>query len=349
MSPLDTIWHPVATSQEVKKTPVKVQVCQTELVLFRSEEGSIAALHNRCPHRKAQLSCGKVKGGRIHCPYHGWNYDRHGNGASPMKSRKKIRASSFRAQEHAGLIWVTSSRNEAPLEYTDTDGFHTLGIRKNVYEAPLEICVDNLLDQEHTNFTHKVFTFTEPDPDSNKQLHVTQSDGEISVAQSGLRQKGFLNLMRLLGLAWGKYSYDDQRVTFTPPKAIVDLKGKNSPEEESLPFYVRVIQLYVPATENKTLGFTWILSSKKVPFIIAPFIDWLITYELSLDEKVMASIGEEGVDLKGCQLGSYDGGVVRGRKLLKTLYLNGSSESDLAKSSQQGQSVEAEDSLPLTG
>lgn len=51
-----------------------------KLVLFRTSEGGIAALADRCPHRFAPLSAGKVcDGGRsVECAYHGLRFGADG-------------------------------------------------------------------------------------------------------------------------------------------------------------------------------------------------------------------------------------------------------------------------------
>ena len=47
-----------------------------ELVLFRTESGEARALDAFCPHLGAHLGHGGVvKGDRIACPFHGWQFD----------------------------------------------------------------------------------------------------------------------------------------------------------------------------------------------------------------------------------------------------------------------------------
>ena len=46
-----------------------------ELVVWRSQSGGLNAWDNRCPHRGMRLSHGFVRGERLNCLYHGWQYD----------------------------------------------------------------------------------------------------------------------------------------------------------------------------------------------------------------------------------------------------------------------------------
>jgi nitrite reductase/ring-hydroxylating ferredoxin subunit len=44
----------------------------------KSDEGSVAALYDRCPHRGVPLSQGQVLSHNIECPYHGFQFNRTG-------------------------------------------------------------------------------------------------------------------------------------------------------------------------------------------------------------------------------------------------------------------------------
>ena len=49
-------WYVIATPEEVGRTPLARTVCGDEIVLFRTEGGEVAALHDECPHRRYPLS-----------------------------------------------------------------------------------------------------------------------------------------------------------------------------------------------------------------------------------------------------------------------------------------------------
>ncbi|WP_341281496.1 nitrite reductase small subunit NirD [Paenibacillus sp. FSL H8-0537] len=52
-----------------------VRVKETEIALFRLEDGSVLAIENRCPHKGGLLSEGMVCGTVVHCPLHDWKVD----------------------------------------------------------------------------------------------------------------------------------------------------------------------------------------------------------------------------------------------------------------------------------
>src|SRR5919199_1070071 len=74
-------WHPVAIAAELPEdNPVKfVRILGENLVLFRTPDGEAGLLDDRCSHRGASLSYGRVDERGIACSYHGWLYDVRGN------------------------------------------------------------------------------------------------------------------------------------------------------------------------------------------------------------------------------------------------------------------------------
>jgi phenylpropionate dioxygenase-like ring-hydroxylating dioxygenase large terminal subunit len=78
---LRNAWYVAAWSDEVGDGQLVPRTIMDEpIVLYRKADGAMAAIEDRCAHRFAPLSMGKIVGGdRIQCPYHGLEYD--GSGA----------------------------------------------------------------------------------------------------------------------------------------------------------------------------------------------------------------------------------------------------------------------------
>ncbi len=67
--------HEVALTDEVAADRVKlVRIGNVELILFRVGDG-YRAYRNVCPHANAPLHTGRVAGGTLRCPWHGWEFD----------------------------------------------------------------------------------------------------------------------------------------------------------------------------------------------------------------------------------------------------------------------------------
>ena len=68
-------WYVAAWDHELSRSMLRRIVLDEPVVLFRTTEGKPVALEDRCCHRQAQLSMGKLVGNVVVCPYHGLQYD----------------------------------------------------------------------------------------------------------------------------------------------------------------------------------------------------------------------------------------------------------------------------------
>jgi phenylpropionate dioxygenase-like ring-hydroxylating dioxygenase large terminal subunit len=61
-----------------ERSLVTATVAGTALVLWRTAAGTVHAWEDRCPHRGARLSDGRVRDDRLVCGKHGWRFDADG-------------------------------------------------------------------------------------------------------------------------------------------------------------------------------------------------------------------------------------------------------------------------------
>ena len=102
-------WYTAATSTEVCAKPLARTICDEPLVIFRGQDGTVAVLTDRCPHRKAPLSAGEVVGNDIQCGYHGIRFAADGactHVPGDVPIGRDFRARCFPAREVHGLIFV---------------------------------------------------------------------------------------------------------------------------------------------------------------------------------------------------------------------------------------------------
>ena len=105
-------WQPVALTEElpVGGPPIPLRIMGEDLVLFRDEIGRPGLIGLRCPHRKADLSYGRLEGGGLRCVYHGWSFDIHGRcleqPGEPRNSsyKDRIQHTAYPCQEVPGLV-----------------------------------------------------------------------------------------------------------------------------------------------------------------------------------------------------------------------------------------------------
>src|SRR5262245_6636344 len=69
-------WYVAGESKDLTtEHALSGRILDRALVCFRGRDGTPAVLPDRCLHRNAPLSAGRVRGGLLSCPYHGWTYD----------------------------------------------------------------------------------------------------------------------------------------------------------------------------------------------------------------------------------------------------------------------------------
>ncbi len=157
-------WHPVAASVEVPpETAIGVKLLGENLALFRSEQGTLGLVTERCPHRGASLAFGIPEVGGIRCPYHGWIFDEQGKcleqPAEPPTSTfcQRIRIPAYPVQELGGLVWAYMGPSPVPLlPHFDLFAREDLDRSIGITRIPcnwLQI-MENSLDPVHREYLH---------------------------------------------------------------------------------------------------------------------------------------------------------------------------------------------------
>jgi phenylpropionate dioxygenase-like ring-hydroxylating dioxygenase large terminal subunit len=181
-----TLWHPVAQTIDVADKPVSVQLLEQALVLWRDAAGQVHAWADRCPHRGAKLSLGRVHNNRLECGYHGWQFDEHGQcqhvPALPQFSPPSTHcATRFEVQQAYGLLWVRLQAGNAELP--TFAGEHDARLRK-VNCGPYTVqtsaprIVENFLDMSHFGFVHEGWL--------GDRLHTQVPDYEVQRTATGI-------------------------------------------------------------------------------------------------------------------------------------------------------------------
>ena len=106
-----TLWHPVALSHVVGSQPQAANLLGQPLVLWRDADNTAHAWADQCPHRGARLTLGRVHGGQLECPYHGWRFEAggactHVPAVPDFQPGARHAATTFDAREAYGMLWV---------------------------------------------------------------------------------------------------------------------------------------------------------------------------------------------------------------------------------------------------
>lgn len=153
-------WFVACTSRELRQQPIARTVLNRPLVLFRNGRSAVALI-DRCAHRNAPLSAGRVIDGCVQCPYHGWQF----NSAGQCVLRPGIRQTapretaieSLRVCEQSGYVWVcfdpAASASPVSRRWPAEASFGQFTWIDTV-EASFADAMENLLDGTHTPFVH---------------------------------------------------------------------------------------------------------------------------------------------------------------------------------------------------
>lgn len=163
MFPLNQ-WYVAGFVWEFQDRPIARTLLNQPVVLFRTADGKIAALEDRCCHRSLPLSSGTLEERGLRCGYHGMLYAPSGAcveipGQDKVPAKACVRA--YIISVRNGIIWIWMPREpggqpdcEAP-EYTVHDD-PRYRYRGDVYhyDAPYQLIHDNLLDLSHLGYVH---------------------------------------------------------------------------------------------------------------------------------------------------------------------------------------------------
>lgn len=206
-------WHAVAHAREVRSVPLAVRLLDRPMVLFR-HEGGVAALHDRCPHRHAPLSQGRVVAGSLQCPYHGWRFGpdgrcRHLPGWEGQPDAPRRRAVSLPVHVQDGLVWVcaeATAPDTPPPRLPLSDAVH-LRWRFQAACDPID-AVENFLDPLHTHFVHAGLVRREG---PRRQVPVVVEGGprQVQATYTEPDQSGLIRRVFGGGITrtWGRYTW----------------------------------------------------------------------------------------------------------------------------------------------
>ena len=162
---LPNFWTPVLPVSELGDKPIAVELAGEQLVLFRTLSKEVGVLLDRCPHRGAALSLGRVaENGCLECPYHGWQFDREGTCIHvPLNDPNDIRLSqlssvSLPTRTFAGLVWVYTGQGEVSepkLPESLMQSPESYFIHHEIWNAHWTRVMEGSMDYVHLPFVHR--------------------------------------------------------------------------------------------------------------------------------------------------------------------------------------------------
>lgn len=269
MSYLKNAWYCAGFSHELGDTPLALTVLGELIVIYRLPDKTPVALADRCPHRFAPLSKGRVSGETLQCGYHGLQfgpdglcrYNPHGNHAIPRNAR----VAAYPMVERDSLLWIWMGETSLarPEEAPDFGEFLNMSEYPTVrgsykLDAHYELVIDNLLDLSHGMYLHKG-TLTNGEEDADRfHFDMKEDGGNIAAYHSRL------NVLPapFFKKAWTRSARVDHHsdMFWSAPSNLrhdVGIAECGRPNSEGI--FLHVVHLLTPISENET-RYCWIAS-----------------------------------------------------------------------------------------
>ena len=138
-------------------------ILEEPVLLYKGESGRVVALDNRCCHRGAKLSRGRLEGDCVRCMYHGLKYEPSGRcvqipGQDVIPAKLGVRSYPVVERDHLVWIWAGDPARADPAAIIDFPYLREPGWRGVPgymhYDANYLLIVDNLSDFTHLAFVH---------------------------------------------------------------------------------------------------------------------------------------------------------------------------------------------------
>lgn len=172
-------WYPLTPLEDLDpRRPQSVELLEEHFVIWQpSQGGAWRVFRDRCPHRLAPLSEGRLEtgSGRLMCSYHGWEFDGEGlcrrvpqaGPAEPDAPRAQhLCATRLPSREAAGLLWLwpdAASAERAAATPLPISAFLELAtgspefvVGSVLRDLPYDwrTLVENVADPAHVPFAH---------------------------------------------------------------------------------------------------------------------------------------------------------------------------------------------------
>lgn len=190
--PLDR-WWVAGFAWELGKEPVARTLLGRSVVLYRTPDGNVAALEDRCCHKDLPLSCGVIEERGLRCGYHGLLFNANGKcleipGQEKIPTRACVRAYTLREKDQILWIWFGTTQDslpdrDPPAYPVHADSRFRFGGGTVHYDAPYQLIHDNLLDLSHLGYVHLKTIGGNPGLHMNAALKVDGQGDQVRVVR----------------------------------------------------------------------------------------------------------------------------------------------------------------------
>lgn len=166
MTFLRNTWYIAAWFDEILPNQLFNRTILNEpIVFYRKQDGSVAAISDRCPHRFAPLHKGTIKDDCVQCPYHGLRFgsdgncshNPHGDGSIPKAAKVKA----YPVVERHMAVWIWMGNPELADAGKIPDYSFLAKVKPTARsigylhsKCDYQLLSDNIMDLSHVDFLH---------------------------------------------------------------------------------------------------------------------------------------------------------------------------------------------------
>ena len=263
-------WYVAAYGREITADLFARTICGEPVVFFRDSAGQVAALADRCVHRRFPLSKSRRVNDTIVCGYHGFTYDTTGACvAVPGQTRipRTARVTRYPVHEQDSFVWIWIGDDEpadvariprAPwladaANWTTVAGMEPLAARHS-------LLVDNLLDLSHETYLHGGYIGTPEVAATPISTETDEDNGVVRVSRHMDDAECPPFYAKSTGIAGRITRWQD--IEYFPP-CLYLLHSRIAPSgvlppasgPDSNAFHVEVVYALTPETEHSTHDF----------------------------------------------------------------------------------------------
>lgn len=171
-------WQMAARLEEIPYAGdyTEYEIAGNSILIVRQRDGSVKALHNACRHRATELAkgCGRLPGGQLVCPFHGWRWNLDGTNSfvfmdgafdESTMDPADLALRECKVEVWAGMVWINMDLDAAPLsealspvmEILDSVGLGLMRVKwwkQVVLNANWKMTMEAFLEGYHVMQTH---------------------------------------------------------------------------------------------------------------------------------------------------------------------------------------------------
>ena len=328
---LKNCWQVIAFGREIGGTPLARTICEEKVVLYRTGSGQAVALADRCPHRFAPLSFGRVVGDDIQCGYHGLCFDAEGQcvrvpGQDTLPQRAQVRSYPLVERDTFAWIWLGDEACADPAAIPDVhwvdDSAWAAVTGYHHFAANYQLVNDNLLDLSHESFVHEETIGNESVAES--PCHVTLVGNSVRAHRDMFNIETPPFYKRTTGFTGRINRW--HTANFTPPGINIIENGSMPADakDKSAALERKVINLIVPETTTTSHYFWAIvrqfgLNDKALSDYIFDGISKTFDQDKAILEAQQREIGDDPDRASFPVSIRVDAGPIQGRKLVAAM------------------------------